>query len=175
MIKESLPEFLNAAKFCLEFRKKDGGCLGYSCALLLFSVIDSIGSYFRGNSQFEINIDYQATKINKDGWEHFKILNSNYFKQNLSENFIRKLYSSYRSFLSHNAVLGRDSLMIIDNTILNDGTFGRPFIEKQSHNMTKCYIISLSELYSICEIAVSEFYKDIDNVVPYSKQGSTFH
>ena len=62
MLKESLPETLKAATFCSEYRKTDdtwgdyktGGCLGYPAAILLFSIIDSIGSYFRHNKNLTI-------------------------------------------------------------------------------------------------------------------------
>jgi hypothetical protein len=39
----------------------------------------------------------------------------------------------------------------------------------------KIYLISITELYKLCEYAVKEFNKDIDIVVPNSKQGSKFH
>ena len=65
MLKESLDETLDAAKYCVEYKKLDkkwgefatGGCLGYPSAILLFSLIDSIGSYFRKNKTFEVLID----------------------------------------------------------------------------------------------------------------------
>jgi hypothetical protein len=54
MLKESLPEFLEVANYCADHRKteekwgefKKGGCLGYPGAVILFSIIDSIGSYY---------------------------------------------------------------------------------------------------------------------------------
>ena len=128
MLKESLIESLEAAKFCIDYRKTDekwgdfktGGCLGYPGAILLFSIIDSIGSYFRKNLLFKIDID-------SDGWHHFKILNSKYFNQNLSQDFINALYAKFRSFLTHISVLGKNSIMIMNNESIGGGISGQAF------------------------------------------------
>ena len=50
MLYESLPEMLLVAKYCIEFRKDTSiwpapGCYGYPAALILLSIVDSIGSY----------------------------------------------------------------------------------------------------------------------------------
>jgi len=100
MLKESLSESLEAAKYCTYYKKTDekwgdyktGGCLGFPGAIILFSIIDTIGSYFRKDKQFKIRIDNKDYSINADGWEHFKILNSKYFRQSLSLDFIKALY-----------------------------------------------------------------------------------
>lgn len=84
MLKESLIEILDAAKYCSDYRKNDekwgiyktGGCLGFPAGILLFSIIDSIGSYFRKDKKFKIMIDGHEETIDSDGFQHFKILNS---------------------------------------------------------------------------------------------------
>jgi hypothetical protein len=183
MLKESLIETLEAAKFCSDYRKTDekwgvyktGGCLGYPAAILLFSIIDSIGSYFRKNVTIKILMDSQNTTIESDGWQHFKILNSKYFNQNLTSEFIFALFVKFRSFLTHNSVLGKNTMMIMDNASLNNGINGKAFFLGSTNIGEKIYMISIKELWELCEFAIDEFSKDIDIVVPNSKQGKEFH
>jgi hypothetical protein len=51
-LRESLPEYVEIARVAIG-RSKPGfsasSCYGYPAAALLFSVADSIGSYYRGN------------------------------------------------------------------------------------------------------------------------------
>ena len=183
MLKESLIESLEAAKFCSDYRKtnekwgdfKTGGCLGYPGAILLFSIIDSIGSYFRKDQSFKILIDSQQMTIDSDGWQHFKVLNSKYFNQNISQYFIKALYSKFRSFLTHNSVLGKDSMMIMNNESLGQGVTGQAFFIGKTHDGNDVYMISIKELWELCQNAINEFSKDIDAIVPNSKQGKKFH
>jgi len=50
MAAEVIEEYLRTAQFCLEFRKQDGGCLGYPATLLLLCVANALGSYLAGES-----------------------------------------------------------------------------------------------------------------------------
>lgn len=176
MLKESLFETLEAAKYCAEYRKTDehwgqfqtGGCLGYPAAVLLFSIVDTIGSQFRGNESLLLNIDAKQTYIKGDGWEHFKILNSKYFKQNLTEAFIQILYRKFRSFLTHNSLLGKNCYLVMQNPNKE------PFFIGERDGET-IYIVSIMDLYELCKSAIDEFYKDIDLVVPQSRMGKKFH
>lgn len=183
MLKESLKEILEAARFCSEYRKKDdkwenfktGGCLGYPSAILLFSIIDSIGSYFRKDNDFKIEIEGKQERIDSDGWQHFKILNSKYFNQNLDSDFLKILYSKFRSFLTHNSVLGKDSIMIMSNDSIRENISGIPFFKGKTEENKDVYVISIKELFDLCECAVDMFLMDSDNVVPKSKQGKKFN
>jgi hypothetical protein len=183
MLKESLVESLVAAKFCSDYRKSDnkwgdfktGGCLGYPGAILLFSIIDSIGSYFRKDSLFKIRIDFKDMTIESDGWQHFKILNSKYFNQNLSQGFIKELYFGFRSCLTHNSFLGKNSIMIMDNASLGKGISGKAFLMEKTLDGKDVHVISTKELWELCKNAIDEFSRDIDAVVPNSKQGKDFH
>lgn len=183
MLKESLKESLETASFCADYRKTDnkwgefktGGCLGYPGAILLFSIIDSIGSYFRKNPNFKVLIDSKNMTIDSDGWQHFKILNSKYFNQNLSQEFIKALYSKFRSFLTHNSVLGKNSIMIMNNESLNNGLSGKAFFMGKTQNGEDVHVISIKELCELCTTAIDEFSKDIDAIVPNSKQGKNFN
>jgi len=181
MLKESLDESLEAAKFCADYKKTDkkwgkfatGGCLGYPSAILLFALIDSIGSYFEKDKNFSVMIDRKQEKINGSGRDHFKILNSKYFNQNLSAEFIKKLYNNFRSCLTHKSVLGSGTLMIPDNTLIKPPVQGQAFGIIQDSG-EKVYVISIKELWELCSKAVESFKKDIDIIVPNSKQGKKF-
>lgn len=184
MLKESLVETLDAAKYCSYYKKVDkkwgkyatGGCLGYPSGILLFSIIDSIGSYYRKNKEFKITIDGKPETINADGWEHFKILNSKYFNQSLSLDFIKKLYSHFRSKLTHNSILGDAALMLPDNNSIKQlKGKNQAFAAIKNNNNKTIYFISIKELCQLCDSAVTEFIKDIDEVVPKSKQGKGFN
>ncbi len=182
MLKESLDELLEAVRYCADYRKNDekwgefktGGCLGYPSAILLFSIIDSIGSYFRSNINFIINIDDKKESIDSDGWQHFKILNSKYFKQHLSKIQIQTIYKKFRSLLTHNSILGKNSIMIMENENLNNGIKDQAFILGKNDKGEPVYLISIKELWNLCKIAIEEFKKDIDMIVPNSKQGKKF-
>lgn len=184
MLKESLDELLEAAKFCTDYRKTDtrwgqyntGGCLGYPAGVLLFSIVDAIGSYYRKNSTLKILVDSNPQTINADGWEHFKILNSKYFNQTLSTDFLKALYNKFRSSLTHNSVLGKDTLMFPSNeSITNQNIGDAAFAIGKDDKGNNVYMIFIKELYKLCKKAVEEFKKDIDAVVPTSKQGKNFH
>ena len=183
MLKESLDELLEAATYCSEYRKTDekwgdfktGGCLGYPGAILLFAIVDSIGSYFRKNKNLIITIDSRKVTIDKDGWEHFKILNSKYFKQNLSEAFIRALYLEFRSYLTHNSVLGKYAGMVMNTASLERPYKGCAFFQMNVNDSAIHYWTSIKELLDLCKYAVQEFKKDIDDVIPTSRQGKEFH
>jgi hypothetical protein len=182
MLKESLDELLEAARFCSDYKKTEkkwgqfntGGCLEYPAGILLFSLIDSIGSYYRKNKDFLIDVDGKTQSINGDGWVHFKILNSKYFNQNLSSDFLKALYNKFRSCLMHNTVLGKDTLMFPCNDTtpalkLSNKSFGS--IQNRGKTV---YLLYIKELHELCSKAVAEFKKDIDEVVPTSKQGNSF-
>lgn len=179
MLKESLPEFLEVAKYCADYIKTDekwgnfktGGCLGYPGAVILFSIIDSIGSYYRKNREFKITVDSKETFITGEGNEHFKILNSKYFNQNLPMDFIKKLYVEFRNRLTHNNVLGKDVLMIPNNESVNLGLINNAFFTLNHEDGKIEYGLSIKELTDLCEKAITEFIKDIDIVVPNSRQG----
>ena len=177
MLKESLDEYIEASAFCVQYKKTEvkfapyntGGCLGYPAGVLLFSTIDTLGSYFRGTKGFKVMIDSKMSSINGEGSEHFKILNSKYFDQKLSEKFIQQLYNSYRNKLTHNSVLGKNALMHPCNPNNNAA-----FHATNNSDGSVIYHIFIKELWQLCKNAVEEFKKDIDCIVPTSKQGKEF-
>jgi len=104
---ESLKEFLKLAEIGLSTMKadlsgdmaKDKGCLGAPAAVLLFSIIDAIGSYHRGDIKLKIK-NHRRPYIDKDGYVQFFILNSHYFGQDLTGAEVIYFYGQYRSNLS---------------------------------------------------------------------------
>jgi hypothetical protein len=79
MAAEVIEEYLRTAQFCLEFRKQDGGCLGYPATLLLLCVANALGSYLAGES---VTIEGKPQKITRG--EPFRILNHPLFGLQLS-------------------------------------------------------------------------------------------
>jgi hypothetical protein len=86
--KESIYEMLHVAKYCVNYKKKDksqwgnnatGGILGFPETIILFSIIDCLGSYFKNDQNFTvkltIKIDYKQAKST-----HLYV-NSKYFNQ----------------------------------------------------------------------------------------------
>lgn len=183
MLKESLEETLEAAKFCILYRKDDpkwgefrgNGCLGYPGGILLFSIIDTIGSCFRKNKNLKILVDGKEKTIDSSGWVHFMILNSKYFNQNLTTDFLKALYNKFRSSLTHNSLLSRQAYMRPSNKGITElEGFDCAFATRDANGNIE-YWVFLEELYALCEKAINEFKKDIDEVVPNSKQGNKFH
>lgn len=136
MLQESLPEMLLVAKYCIEFRKDENiwpahGCYGYPAALLLLSIVDSIGSYVEKGSVEN----------------HFKILNNtDYYGLSLSNDEIRILYDKYRNLLAHNSV-------IANNVVLDIGSDNFPMLQNQNG----IYLLYLVPLYNASIKAVNSF------------------
>ena len=136
MLQESLPEMLLAAKYCIEYRKNTNiwpapGCYGYPAALLLLSIVDSIGSYVE-----EGNVK-----------NHFKILNnSDYYGLSLTEKELNLIYNHYRNTLSHNTV-------ITPKVILNIGSRDDSVLQRYGER----YLLNLVPFYNVSVKAVKYF------------------
>lgn len=136
MLKESLPEMLLVAKYCIEFRKDTDvwpsrGCYGYPAALILLSIADSVGSYIE-----------QGSVEN-----HFKILNNpDYYDLKLDNQSLKVIYNYYRNTLSHHGVLALNVVLDIGQT--ND-------VALEKNNGT--YILRLAPLYTASIISVNKF------------------
>lgn len=119
--KEAFKENIFTINWCLTYDKSteanwDGeskiGCLGVPAAILLFSLIDTIGSFYSG-SETEIVIDSSKYKIAKAS-DHFYILNhESFFNLKLSKTAIEDLYSTYRCKLTHNNSLPANNFLAI--------------------------------------------------------------
>jgi hypothetical protein len=169
MLRESLEEILIAAGTCIDYKKENGGCLGYVAALLLFSIADTIGSYYEGNEDYKIMIDKKQRTIDSSGFKHLFIFNSSYYDFQLSEETIKKIYDNYRSLLVHNGVIASGHFIFIDDPLR------RPFADDFCCNEVtgeKYPSIHLKPLFVSTRLAVHKFFKQIDKVVPNSKQAS---
>ncbi len=138
MLSESLPEMLSVSKYCIEFEKKsDGGCYGYPAALLLLSIVDSIGSY---------------AGHDKNTRDHFNVLNDcKYFNLSLSKDEIDTIFE-YRNLLSHNTTLKV-------GVKLSKGTNNQKIIEKSNGN----YKLNLIPLYDLTYNAVDHLLSTLTN------------
>jgi len=119
--REALTEMLVTIKYCLDFDKKsssdwagvNGGCLGYPALILMSSMIDTMGSFFRKGS-LKISLDNKEKSIQK-AEEHFFILNQeNLFNLGLAEVTIMDFYSTYRSKMVHNSSLPPNNFLFSD-------------------------------------------------------------
>lgn len=169
VLRESLPELVFAAEQCIKneelYRKhKENGCLGFPGTILLFVIIDSIGSFHVGG---KFNVGGISKKI-KGGYTHFYILNSKYFgNQNMKENPIKYLYQHYRNILIHNAV-------IPDHHPIDIGDEGEEpfFLGKDNKGKISVAKINLIPLLELCKKAVPEFLDECENLVLDSAQES---
>ena len=154
MLCESLNEYIHVSEYCVNFVKSDGGCLGYPAALVMFSIIDSIGSY----NDIAVRIDGKEKKIKADIVKtHFYILNSEYYNQNLSEHQITKIYLMFRNTLTHNAAIVPGVLL---KKIESDE---RAFIDYGD-----TFVVNVTGLLKLNKLAVDKFLTD-----PLSVTGST--
>jgi hypothetical protein len=166
LIRESLMEYLHVAEYCVSFRKdsawgleQDGGCLGCPAAVMLFGIVDTIGSFHRNKPDFKITIGGKSVGIKGDGFKHFFILNSMFYEQTLNERTIKLLYDNFRSLLVHNASLAPSSVLLNNP----DESAAFPVVNKSPR-------VNLPGFLKISRNAVSLFLLHVDEVVPPSKQ-----
>ncbi|MGA2317696.1 MAG: hypothetical protein ABSG71_15110 [Thermodesulfobacteriota bacterium] len=162
LIHEALTEYLAIAEHCITTGKPTGGCYGFPTALLCFTIVDAIGSFYRGNTSFTINIDKKTRTIDGDGFKHYFILNSDYYGQSLSEKDIKRLYEYYRCLLVHNAALAPNCILDIGKE--TDPPFAR-------HTSQHIDYVNLRPFLDLSHIAVAKFLKVSPTLVPVSKQG----
>jgi hypothetical protein len=166
MLKESLREYLHVAEFCITYRKdiawgrnQVGGCLGYPGTALMFCILDTIGSYYRGRKDFFVEIDGKKRTITNDSYHHFFMLNSEYYKQQLGEVTIKKLYENYRNLLLHNAALAIDHILFMGES----NALPFPVHDNRPH-------VNVTAFLQISKDAVALFLQRIDEVVHKSDQ-----
>jgi hypothetical protein len=163
LVHEALTEYLAIAEHCITTGKPTGGCYGFPTALLCFTIIDAIGSFYRGNKSLTINIDQKTRTIDGDGFKHYFILNSDYYGQSLSEKDIKKLYEYYRCLLVHNAALAPGHLLDIG------GPTDSPFAKR--HSSQHVDYVNLRPFLNLSHVAVAKFLTVAPTLVPSSKQG----
>lgn len=177
MLIESLDEQLYTVEFCLQYWKNDremwpephsSGVLGMPAAILLFSIVDAIGGYFKGNRNImlKIPIDGKMQPIRGASYRHFYILNSDYFGLCLTDKEIKQFYDFGRSRLMHNGVLGKEVTLSLSDKI--------PFLEANSWTGKGRYSVHLLAFFQACKEAVKKFKENIHEIVPYSEEGGEF-
>ncbi|NMB57271.1 hypothetical protein GYA19_05055 [Candidatus Beckwithbacteria bacterium] len=80
---------------------------------MLFSIVDTIGSFYEKDKGFTIIIEGKDKTIKTDEYQHFFILNSDYYNQKLKENQIKKIYQNFRNKLMHNSSLPPNQILKI--------------------------------------------------------------
>jgi hypothetical protein len=163
LIKEAMIEYLAIAEHCIITAKPTGGCYGYPTALILFAIVDAIGSFYRGNTSFTISVDGKKKTIKNTGSQHYFILNSDYYGQSLSDQDIKRLFNYYRCLLTHNASLAPNHSLVIGNPT------DPPFRKRPGSNHID--IVNLRPFLDLTHIAVAKFLKVAPSLVPESKQG----
>jgi hypothetical protein len=108
----SIKENIKAVDYCINYDKSinedwaedEVGCLGIPTIILLCSIIDTMGSYFRDTAT-TIQVNNGQKSINTAS-DHFLILNHDkLFNLKLDSKTIYDFYSKYRSILTHNNTL----------------------------------------------------------------------
>ena len=168
LIRESVPEYLHVVEYCVNFKKDSvwgnqqvGGCLGCPAAVMLFSIVDTIGSFYRGRTDLRIEISGTLVQIRRDGHQHFYILNSEYYGQSLDEPTIKKLYENFRNLLVHNASLAPSSILLHD--------------PKQAALFPKVdggLVVNLPAFLAKSREAAKQFLDRLDRIAPCSQQAT---
>ncbi|HTU45708.1 MAG TPA: hypothetical protein VMF91_11635 [Bryobacteraceae bacterium] len=90
---EVIEEYLDTAKLCIATKKQDGGIYGYPATLLLFCVINALGSSLIA------------------GKEPFRVLNEAPFNCGLDNRQVKQLEQWYRNLLAHNGMIAPGSCL----------------------------------------------------------------
>jgi hypothetical protein len=161
LIRESLTEYLEMARYAITTTKPAGGCYGFPGALLLLAITDAIGSFCRGNRNVIIQIDGQTKIIKKPKAHHFWILNSRFYGMSLTGKQISEVYECFRCLLAHNGSLPPGKLL--SNSPAEDPPFG---IDPDN----EVEVIYLHAFLARTETAVSRFLAEIEGIVSSSQQ-----
>lgn len=165
MVQESFREILFTVRKCLDYRKiqdKDywstshntpHGVLGFPSAILMFSLVDSIGSYYERNKEMQIKLRGEKnTAIISTVESHFFILNSEYFNLNLSKVDITRVYECRNSLL-HNNVLTKEIQLIYSS----EKPFIHPITYQDGEKTETFFQIRLVSFLEACENAFKMF------------------
>jgi len=164
LAKESINEMLHVAEYAVTYKKTDkakwgdnatGGILGYPATVVLFSIIDCLGSYFANNQKFTVSIDGKDRVI-KNASQHIYILNSKYFNLDLSQIDLDNIYENVRSTLTHNSLLPEGYIL---QTGENENL---PFSIAINKLDKRIYFINVIKLYEFTKEAIEKFMGNLD-------------
>lgn len=166
LLTESVSEYLHVAHECLIHQKPEGGVYGLPAALLLLSILDTIGSFHKDDKSFTAAINGRNRSIDGDGFKHCFILNTSYYGQALTEAQIKKIYNYYRCLLSHNA-------SIAPGHGLEVGALDEPLFKiGPSGNILS---IRLLPFYNQSVTAVDQFLKRAGSILKTSTQATVIN
>jgi hypothetical protein len=164
MLNDSLTELCTIAKYCINTKKvsstvktQEECYFGFPAAIFLFTITDTVGSFYEGDSTFEIECESATVTIDGGGWQHFYILNSHYYGLNLSKEVIKEIYQAYRNLLIHNGSIPRDHFLAIGNTA--DEAF---IIKKDKKGIYYPAKVNLLSFSRISEQAVNNFLNSLN-------------
>ncbi len=165
LLKESLLELLHVAEYAVTYRKTDkakwadnatGGILGYPSVVVLFSIIDCLGSVFAGDTKFSVPIDGKNRLI-RNASQHIYILNSKYFNLDVSQIDLDNIYKNVRSTLIHNSLLPA-------GYVLQPGeNENLPFNVAINELDGRIYFINVIKLHEFVHRAVQQFVSDLES------------
>lgn len=171
MVQESFREILFTVRKCLDYRKTQDkdywstphntplGVLGFPSAILMFSLVDAIGSYYEGNKEMQIKLrgEKNTANISTSVESHFYILNSEYFALNLSKEDVTRIYECRNSLLHNN---------VLTNEIQLKYSSERPFIHPTTYQdgdkAESFFQIRLISFLQACENAFEMFMSNKD-------------
>ena len=165
----TMEENLQAAKLCLETPKKENSssCYGMSAVILLSSVIDTLGMFYRNGQQWT-GISKSDVTNNKLGGvkQHFERFYDKFLSNTNSKVFfINEFFSLVRCRATHNSVLGPNIVITIQKS--TNGSF----FEKTSNG--KSWQIYLNELYEFVKNAYEHFAHESGIAFSETYQDST--
>lgn len=172
-LRESLPEYVAVARVAIETRKDPDRPMshhGFAAAVLLFSVTDALGFYFRRSTTFTVQVDGKSCSIDGEGFKHFLVLNSAFYQQTLTEPQLKALYECYRCPLSHNSSLVPG--VVIEKGVRGDGS---PVFYPHPIDDNSIVCVNLTGFLDLTESAVSKFLRDADQIVSGSHQETVAH
>ena len=166
MLQESLREYLRVADWCVSYQKDEswgpeqvGGRLGYPAAVMMFCIADTIGSFHRGDRTFTVPVDGRSVTICRQGFQHFYVLNGEYYGESLSEAAIKRLYANFRDLLVHNAALAPEHVLV---SAPHCGA-AFPVIDGRQ-------LVNIDGFLAITKSAVKHFLARVRTVVPGSPE-----
>ncbi len=174
MVIEAMEQNLLAVKLALKntTRVVNGsqntfGILGYPAAILMFSIVDTIGSHFRKSKvQPLMMLGCNSVKISAQGDQHFYILNSEYFNLNLGKDDIKAFYKIGRNALNHNSLIGEELTL--------SATYNNPFLEVCGFSGKGKYVVHLNSFYNACANAITLFKLNKDTIFANSINAKMF-
>lgn len=174
MVIEAMEQNLLAVKLALQNTtsvqngsERAFGILGYPAAILMFSIVDTIGSHFRkSKSQPLMIVGNGSVKISCSGDQHFYILNSEYFNLELKKDDIKAFYKIGRNALTHNSLIGEELTLAASHDT--------PFLEVCEASGKGKYVVHLHSFYEACANAITLFKLNKDTIFENSINAKMF-